>query len=330
MAQLDQTHQLAMTASTADIAPTIASMRPLFDRHAREDGFTATPIPGLQLIRSSEPNEPLNSTYRPSLCLLLSGRKRLFLSDQVTEYGSNCHLVTSQDLPILGQVVQASPQEPYRCIYFRIEQAEVSQIALDHGMPPEPPGATADAARGLYTEPTKLALANALQRLVQLLDTPADIAVIAPLIRREIVYRLMSSPNGWRVARTVKADCADQRIARVIAVLRARFREPISVSELASIAHLSPSALHFHFKNVTSLTPLQYIKQLRLQAARRMLVSMDMDASAVAFDVGYESPSQFNREYARMFGEPPMRDKSRLLNPKSGSARFAAQAMAHG
>lgn len=329
MAQLDQAHPLAMTSSTSDIAQSIAAMRPLFDRHASEDGFIPTPIPGLQLIRSSEPYEPLNTTYRPSLCLLLSGRKRLFLRDQVTEYGSHCHLVTSQDLPILGQVVEATPSDPYRCIYFRIEQAEVGQIALDHGMPQEPPGATADAARGLYTEPTSTTLANAILRLLQLLDAPADIPAIAPLIRREIVYRLMSSPNGWRVARTVKADCADQRIARVIAVLRSRFREPIGVSELASIAHLSPSALHFHFKNVTSLTPLQYVKQLRLQEARRLLVSLDMDASTIGFEVGYESPSQFNREYARMFGAPPMRDKSRLLKARSLGAKFTTQAMAH-
>lgn len=306
-----------MTGATSDIASAVSALCPVFDRHAREDGFNATPVTGLQLIRASAPNEPLNAMYRPSVCLVLSGRKRVFLSDQVTEYGTHCHLVTSQDLPVLGQVIEASPREPYRCIYLRIEHAEVSQITLDHGMPPEPPGASAEAARGLYTEPTSMALINAIQRLVQVLDTPQDIAVIAPLIRREIIYRLMSSQNGWRIARTVKADCSDQRIARVIATLRTRFREPIGVTELASIAHLSPSALHVHFKNVTSLTPLQYIKQLRLQEARRLLLSADMDATRVAFHVGYESPSQFNREYARMFGAPPMRDRSRLLADRS-------------
>jgi AraC-like DNA-binding protein len=185
---------------------------------------------------------------------------------------------------------------------------------LDHGLPPEPPGATTDAARGLYTEPSSAALMDAVLRLVQLLQSPRDIAALAPLVRREIVYRLLSSPNGWRMARTAKADCSDQRIARVIGVLQARFRESIGVAELADIAHLSTSALHFHFKAVTSFTPLQYLKQLRLQEARRLLLSDDRDAAAIAFEIGYESPSQFSREYARMFGQPPVRDRQRMLD----------------
>lgn len=319
MAHIDRTHTFALPTMTSDIAASISAMRPSFERHAPMDGIIPTAIPGLQLLRASGPTEPLSVMYRPSLCLLLSGRKRVFLSDQVTEYSANCHLVTSQDLPVLGQVIEASRSDPYLCVQLRIEHAEVSQITLDHGMPQEPPGASTDAARGLYTEPTSVSLASAVLRLVQLLDTPEDIAAIAPLIRREIVYRLMSSPNGWRIARTVKADCSDQRIARVIGVLRARFREPMGVPELADIAHLSPSALHLHFKNVTSLTPLQYIKQLRLQEARRLLLSVDMDAATVAFEIGYESPSQFNREYARMFGEPPMRDKNRMMEARTGS-----------
>lgn len=321
MAPILSTHALTPAVTTSDAAASIQAMRPLLDRHAPEDGIVPTAIPGLQLIRATAPAEPLSVMYRPSLCVLLSGRKRVFLSDQVTEYSTDCHLVTSQDLPVLGQVIEATPSTPYLCIQFRIEHAEVSQITLDHGMPQEPPGASTDAARGLYTESTSVPLAGAIQRLVQLLDTPDDIAAIAPLIRREIVYRLMSSPNGWRIARTVKADCSDQRIARVIAVLRNRFREPMGVPELADIAHLSPSALHLHFKNVTSLTPLQYVKQLRLQEARRLLLSVDMDAAAVAFEIGYESPSQFNREYARMFGEPPMRDKVRMLDARFGTAQ---------
>lgn len=324
MAHIDRTHTFARPATTSDIAAILCAMRPSFERHAPKDGITPTAVAGLQLLRASVPTEPLSVMYRPSLCLLLSGRKRVFLSDQVTEYSANCHLVTSQDLPVLGQVIEASRSDPYLCVQLRIEQAEVNQITLDHGLPPEPPGASTDAARGLYTEPTSVALASAVLRLVQLLDTPEDMAAIAPLIRREIVYRLMSSPNGWRIARTVKADCSDQRIARVIGVLRARFREPMGVSELADIAHLSPSALHLHFKNVTSLTPLQYIKQLRLQEARRLLLSADMDAASVAFEIGYESPSQFNREYARMFGEPPMRDRNRMMEARAGSASPAA------
>ncbi len=296
-----------------DHASSMAALRALFDHHAPSDGFFPAPIAGLQLIRASAPSEPLSVMYRPALCLVLSGRKRVYLNDQITEYGSDGHLVISQDLPVLGQVVEASSLEPYLCVHLRIEHAEINQIVLDHGLPPEPAGATTQAARGLYVEPTPAPLMDAILRLVRLLDTPADLAAIAPLVRREIVYRLVTSPNGWRIARTAKADCYDQRIARVLAVLRARFREPIGIPELADIAHLSPSALHLHFKTVTSFTPLQYVKQLRLQEARRMLVTTDKDAAAVAFEIGYESPSQFSREYARMFGAPPVRDRARLL-----------------
>ncbi|HSX92060.1 MAG TPA: AraC family transcriptional regulator [Hydrogenophaga sp.] len=320
MAEIDRSSDAPAFAMTADIAPRIAAMRPLVERHATHDGMFPTPIPGLQLIRAGAPSEPLGVMYRPSLCLLLAGRKRVFLSDQVTEYGERCHLVVSQDLPLVGQVIEATAADPYLCLHLRIEQTEVSQMVLDHGLPREPAGACAPAARGLYTEPSTVPLADALLRLVQLLDTPGDVAALAPLIRREILYRLLSSPNGWRIARTAQADSGDQRIARVIAVMRARFREPLGVPELADIAHLSPSALHQHFKAVTSLTPLQYLKQLRLQEARRLLVTADMDAASVAFDIGYESPSQFSREYARQFGEPPRRDKQRLLD--AGASRW--------
>lgn len=299
---------------TADLSPRLDALRALVDAQARVDGFTTTPISGLQFIRASAPSAPLNVMHRPALCILLGGRKQVFLSDQVTEYSRHCHLVISQDLPVVGQVVQASPREPYLSLYLRIERADVSQLLLDHGLPPEPPGATTDAARGLYTEPSSPGLMDAVLRLVQLLQTPRDIAALAPLIQREIVYRLLSSAQGWRMARTAQADCSDQRIARVIAVLQARFRESIGVNELADVAHLSASALHVHFKAVTSFTPLQYVKQLRLQEARRLLLcEAERDAASIAFEIGYESPSQFNREYARMFGAPPVRDRLRML-----------------
>lgn len=298
-----------LAARTARAA---ALRRALFDRHAPRDGLFPTPVQGLQLIRASAPGDPLSVMYRPALCLVLSGRKRVFLNHRITEYGSNGHLVISQDLPVLGQVIEATPLEPYRCVHLRIEHADINQMVLDHGLPREPAGATTPAARGLYVEATPAALMDAVMRLIQLLDTPADLAAIAPLVRREIVYRLLTSPNGWRLARTAKVDAFDHRVARALEVLRARFREPLSVAELAGMVHLSPSALHLHFKSATSFTPLQYVKQLRLQEARRLLVSTDLDAAAVASRIGYDSPSQFSREYSRMFGEPPLRDRVRL------------------
>lgn len=296
-----------------DICGGMAALRVLFDRHAPRDGFFPAPVAGFQLIRAGAPSDPLSVFYRPALCLVVSGRKRVFLKNQVTEYGPDGHLVISQDLPALGQVVEASQHEPYLCFHLRIEHAEINQIVFEHGLPKEPQGATTHAARGLYVEPSSAALLDAILRLVRLLDTPADQATMAPLVRREIVYRLLTSPQGWRLARTARADCCDHRIARVLEVLRARFREPVGVRELADIAHLSPSALNLNFKSATSFTPLQYIKQLRLQEARRLLVSTPLDAAEVAFKTGYDSPSQFSREYARMFGQPPLRDRARLL-----------------
>lgn len=297
-----------------DIGGGLAALRALFDRHAPHDGFFPTPVGSLQLIRASAPSDPLSVFYRPALCLVVSGKKRVFLKNQIAEYGPNGHLVISQDLPALGQVVEASPQEPYLCLHLRIEHAEINQIVLDHGLPKEPEGATTQAARGLYVEPSSAALVDAILRLVRLLDTPADQLAIAPLVRREIVYRLLTSANGWRLARTARAGCCDHRIARVLEVLRARFREPIGVRELADVAHLSPSALNLNFKAVTSFTPLQYVKQLRLQEARRLLVSTHLDAAEVAFRIGYDSPSQFSREYVRMFGQSPLRDRARLVD----------------
>lgn len=278
MAQAD-TAAVPRFTMAGEMAPYAQSIRASVEAHAHCDGFFPTAVPGLQFIRAS----------------------------------ANCHLVVSQNLPVIGQVVEASASDPYLCLHLRIEEAEVNQIVLDHGMPPEPAGATAEAARGLYTEPSTPALMNAIARLVELLNTPQDIAAIAPLIRREIVYRLLFSPYGWRIARTASPDCNDQRIARAIRLLQARFREPVSVAELAGVAHLSASALHLNFKAVTSLTPLQYLKQLRLQEARRLLLSANKDAAAIAFEIGYESPSQFSREYARLFGQPPGRDRQRLL-----------------
>lgn len=313
---------LAETPNVADrVGALNGAMRAIASRHAPTDGFHDTVVPGLQLIRSSAPTERIAALYRPALCVILGGRKRIFLNGQITDYPSDSHLVVSHDLPVLGQVIEASASQPYLSIYFMLEPAEVHDLMLQHGAPKEPL-TTSQTARGMYIEATPDDLSDALWRLLKLLDSPQHAPALAPLIRREIVYRLMASPNGWRIARTARPDSNDQRVARAIALVRERFRESISIEDLTRAASMSASTMHAHFKAVTSFTPLTYIKQLRLQEARRLLISEGIDVAQAGHRVGYESPSHFSREYTRCFGIPPARDRNRqaaLASPKSGA-----------
>lgn len=283
-------------------------------RLAPRQGANATCVPGLQLYRFDRPNEPLFSLYEPSLCLIVQGSKRVLIGDQVLNYGPMRHLVVSQDLPMTGQVLEANPMSPYLCIALSVSAQQIASLLLDIGRPAEPPNA--GSASGMYTEDSSAELIEATYRLIRLLDTPADVPALAPLIQREILYRLLTSPNGWRLARTATPDSYDQRVARVISWMRDRYREPLRVADLAKAVHMSESSLHQNFKAVTALTPIQYQKQLRLQEARRLMLAECASAAVVARHVGYESPSQFSREYARMFGAPPGRDRVRLLGER--------------
>lgn len=283
-------------------------------RHAPRQGANPTCFSALQLYRFDRPYEPLHALYEPSVCFIVQGSKRVLIGDQVLHYGPMRHLVVSQDLPMGGQVLQADPLAPYLCVALAISARQIASLMLDIGRPAEP--ANAGSAAGVYTEDSCPELVEATHRLVRLLDTPADVPALAPLVHREILYRLLTSPNGWRLARTATPDSYDQRVARVISWMRDRYREPLRVADLAKAVHMSESSLHQHFKSVTALTPIQYQKQLRLQEARRLMLADGVNAAVVARHVGYESPSQFSREYARMFGAPPGRDRQRLLGSK--------------
>jgi AraC-like DNA-binding protein len=283
-------------------------------RLAPRQGANATCVPGLQLYRFDWPNEPLHALYEPSVCFIVQGSKRVLIGDQVLHYGPMRHLVVSQDLPMSGQVLEADPLAPYLCIALSVSAQQIASLLLDIGRPTEPPNA--GSAPGMYTEDSSLELVEATHRLIRLLDAPSDAPALAPLIQREILYRLLKSPNGWRLARTATPDSYDQRVARVISWMRDRYREPLRVADLAKAVHMSESSLHQNFKAVTALTPIQYQKQLRLQEARRLMLAECASAAVVARHVGYESPSQFSREYARMFGAPPGRDRVRLLGER--------------
>ncbi|MDR7298448.1 AraC-like DNA-binding protein [Pelomonas aquatica] len=277
-------------------------------RRAPADGLHATALPWLRAIRASAPGQPVPALYEPGLVLVLQGRKRAQLGDAVVHYDAmQCLLVPVTTLP-RGHVVEASTERPYLCLRLSCETQALAELLLE-GDAPEP--ADTEGA-GLQVAPVTAALLDAAVRLLQLLDSPQDLKTLAPLLQREIFYRVLTGPLGWRLRTLAQGDGVARRLNRVIEQLTHRFAEPLSIDELAALAHMSPSTLHLRFKQLTALSPLQFQKQLRLQHARRLMLADGLDAASAAHRVGYESPSQFSREYRRLFGAPPREDVSLL------------------
>ncbi|UXI68963.1 AraC family transcriptional regulator [Tahibacter amnicola] len=272
------------------------------------DGIHATAVPSLSLIRASEPSLPLPSVYQPSLCLVVQGRKHALLGQETFVYDAMNYLVVSVTLPVVGQIIKATPEEPYLCLRIEFDPAEVLALAPETAARrPSVPD-----ARGLFVARVDAALLDAVVRLVGLLDAPSDIPVLAPLVLREVCYRVLVGEQGHRLSDATGMEGHAHRIARAIGLLKHRYAEPLRIEELAQVAHMSPSALHHRFKAVTSLSPLQYQKRLRLHEARRLMLAEGLEAASAAHRVGYESPSQFSREYRRMFGAPPRREVGQL------------------
>ena len=327
---------MARRRRRAEPGPTIAAMdlndapaeearrRELIERVLRaapHDGVHATALPGLQLLRIGAPGQPLPALYEPGLVLVLQGAKQATLGDERLVYDAlHCLVVTVTMLP-RAQVVQASADQPYLCVRLNVDTHELAALLLEAApaLPPWPAGAP---GRGAQVARVSLPLLDAVGRLLALLEQPRDLPVLAPLVQREIFYRVLTGELGPRLRALAVADSQAQRVARAVDLLRRRFREPLRVGELAAAAHLSASSLHQHFKQVTSMSPLQYQKLLRLHEARRLLLAEGLDAAAAAHRVGYESPSQFSREYSRCFGAPP-RAQARTLR------QAAAQALAN-
>lgn len=279
----------------------------LIARHAHEDGVHELPVPGLAVIRYSAPTDRVPTLHEPAVCIIAQGAKIVMLGEEAYRYDSSCHLVISVDLPLTGQVVEASRERPYLCLRIDIDPGLLNELMLHQPMP-----AGGGASRGLHLSRSTPELIDAAGRLLGLLDRPQDTPVLAPLIRREIHYRLLTGDQSGIVRQIGAPDSRLSQVNRAIAWIRANFHRPFSIEAVAREAGMSPSALHLHFKAVTAMSPLQYQKQIRLQEARRLMLAEARDAQAVAFRVGYESPSQFSREYARLFGAPPARDAARL------------------
>ena len=286
-----------------------AELAALVQRLTPAEGVHDTAVGGLQLIRSDQPTLPMPVLYSPCLCIIAQGRKEVRLGDEGYLYDPLNYLVASVTLPVSGQVIEASPQTPYLSIRLDIEPGLISGLIADAGPIGVPsPG----PSRGLYLDRIDMAMLDAVIRLTRLLDTPRDIAMLAPLALREIFYRLLHSPQGQRLHEIAIADSQSHRIARAIEWLNSHFDQPLRIEDLAREVNLSPSTLHHRFKAVTALSPLQYQKQLRLQEARRLMLCEGLEAASASYRVGYESPSQFSREYSRLFGAPPLRDLARL------------------
>lgn len=280
----------------------------LIARHARTDGVHDTPVPRLVLLKASRPSEPFHAVQRPAVCIVVQGRKQVILGNELYAYGPEQHLVVSVALPVVARVMEATPEKPYLCVRLDLDPGLLSALILDAG----PDRSEQAQGRGLFLERACPELIAAAARLTALLDVKSDIAVLAPLAEREILYRLLLGPQGPRLRQIANPSSRLQGINRVIGWIRKHYQEPLRVEEMARVASMSASVLHQHFKTVTAMSPLQYQKQLRLQEARRLMLGQAMDAAMASQSVGYESPTQFSREYSRLFGAPPKRDVSRM------------------
>jgi AraC-like DNA-binding protein len=299
---------------------TEAALEALQSRIARwtEHGeLPATAVPGLSLFRRIEPSEPTVGLYEPSVCLVAQGSKRVVLGEEAYVYDARHYLLTSVHLPTLVQVVEASRERPYLGLRLTFDPRQVSQLMADSKLPPP---RTQASPRGMATGEVTLALLSAFQRLVDLLGNEQDIPILAPTLQREIVYRLLVGDQGMRMRQIAAVGSQSHEVARAIEWLKGNFDRPLRVEDLAASAGMSGSTFYHHFRAMTALSPLQYQKRLRLQEARRLMLAEHLDSATAGYRVGYESPSQFSREYSRLFGAPPARDISSLRPPVHGAA----------
>jgi AraC-like DNA-binding protein len=271
-----------------------------------------TDVPGLRLSRRTAPTAPTSANYEPSLAVVAQGRKRADLGGTTFIFDESRYLLTSLDLPVICNVIEASEQVPYLCFVLKLEISVVRELlSREEIQAPEVPSDKPAMATG----ETTAELLDACCRLVDLLNTPQDIPFLSGLIQREIIYRILRGPEAARLHAIATLGDQSQRTAKAIAWLRANYAKPLRVEELAEVARMGMSTLHHHFRALTAMSPLQYQKQLRLVAARERMLIEGLDAASAAFEVGYESASQFSREYKRFFGQPPIRDvKSRRLS----------------
>jgi AraC-like DNA-binding protein len=273
-----------------------------------EDG-EVEPLKGLHLFRSSTPTERLHGVSKPSLCVIAQGSKEVLLGDSRYRYDPAHYLLVTVELPVVGQVVEASAERPYLSFRLELDPALVGSVMVEAGHLSS--GNRGDA-RAIDVSPLDANLLDTVVRLMRLLDSPAEVRVLRPLITREIVYRLLMGDQGNRLRHLALLGGHPDRISEAVERLRREFNQPLRIDSLARELGMSVSGFHHHFKAVTAMSPLQFQKQIRLQEARRILLGENLDAASAGYRVGYDDASQFSREYKRLFGQPPLRDVERL------------------
>ena len=300
------------------VAALCAQLAGLLERRTGSDGGHETAVPELTLWRFSNPTEPAPVIQQPAVYVVVQGRKQVTVGDETYVYDPSQYLAVSLELPAVGHVVEARPDAPYLCLTLRVDSRELAALLVETGRPA--PHDDHDG-RALFVSALEAPLVDGLLRLVRLLDAPQDIPVLAPLVLRELHYRLLQGEQQGRLAEMAIGDGRLRRVAGAIAWIKEHYAEPLQIEALAKRVNMSPSALHGHFRAVAGVSPIQYQKRLRLQEARRLLVSDATSAEAVAYEVGYASASQFSREYVRLFGQPPRRDAERMRADTSEAGR---------
>jgi AraC-like DNA-binding protein len=281
-------------------------------RHAG-NGLTATTLPGLSVLCTTETTPPRGDVLEPAFALIAGGVKHTALNGGVYRYGAGEYLVASIDLPVVGSIIVADRGEPFMAVALRLNPSAIASLLLDTGRASGQPSGPPREAIGVGRASPPLL--DAISRLLALLDTPIDIPALAPGIEREILWRLLTGPHTATIRQIGIADSHLTQVARATRWIRDHYQQPFRIEDLAAIAGMSPSSFHRHFRALTSMTPLAYQKQLRLNDAHVRLLSGDHEVAAVGFSVGYLSPSQFSREYRRMFGTAPSQTAIRTSSP---------------
>ena len=300
----------ASKTSVASLTPAdgpYREMASIIDRFAIGDGEFSTAIGSLFLSRRSQPTDPVRTAQWPCFALVVQGEKSLGLGAELYRYGVGDYLIVSVDLPVVSRVTRASSARPHLGLGMAIAPDRLNEV-LGRFNPLRSVVTPAGVMRGVSVNTAPADLVDASLRLLRLLDRPEDITAMAPLIEQEILYRLLTGPFGPHLLQMAMAETPSNRIARAIARLRENFARPLRIEALAEHAGMSVSSLHHHFKAVAAMTPMQYQKQLRLHEARRLMLIEKMDVGSAGYSVGYQSPSQFSREYSRLYGRPPLRD----------------------
>ena len=287
----------------------VRELAQLIEQYTGTDGIHTTAIPRLILYRASQMEEPMHAVYEPAVCIVAQGRKQAIAGDGVYLYDPEKYLVVSVGVPVVGRILEASPDKPFLCLAIGLDAAAIGALMVESGMAQS---GRAEPGSALSVSALVPEVLDACVRLLRLLGSPRDIPVLAPLPEREILYRLLQGDQATRMSQIACAENRLHDVNRAITWIKRNFRSALSVETLASEARMSTSALHQYFKVVTGVSPLQFQKHLRLLEARRLMLSQAVDAAAAGYSVGYESASQFSREYRRLFGAPPVRDVAKL------------------